>query len=195
MPKPRDPEAPIISPGNAKLGKIPNISTVPGRSCPGARAAGCMAECYAMKAFRQYPSTRAAWTHNHDLWTRNPGAYFGGIVAYLQRKKPARFRWHVAGDIQSPAYLAGMIGVARECPATRFLAFTKTPGLDLADLPPNLAILASRWTTDKGSPSPGAPEAWAGDDPRMPADVQTCPGSCSTCDRCWAAQPVRFALH
>lgn len=50
-----------VSNGNSKLGSIPNISLIPGKDCGDVP---CKAQCYALKAWKQYPETRAAWKRN-----------------------------------------------------------------------------------------------------------------------------------
>jgi len=48
-----------ISNGNTKLGRIPNISLPPIKAC--GKDVPCKSDCYALKAYRQYPATRKAW--------------------------------------------------------------------------------------------------------------------------------------
>ena len=89
-----------ISRGNIKLGSVPNISMVPGSSCP--RGVPCLGQgCYALKAYRLYNGTRKAWHRNELLAKNHPDSYFMQIAARVATAKPRLFRWHVAGDILS----------------------------------------------------------------------------------------------
>ena len=95
-----------ISDGNSKVGRIPNISLTPGRTCSAEACRTCLAGgCYAMKSYRMYPSVRRSWDANTDLaindlatMERELTAYFGSMVA------PRFFRIHVAGDFVHREY-------------------------------------------------------------------------------------------
>src|ERR1039458_1514923 len=87
-----------LSRGNRKLGSVMNISTTPGRCCP--KGVPCASDgCYANKAIRMYPGTRAAWRRNELIARREPESYFSQIAAQVTKAKPRLFRFHVAGDI------------------------------------------------------------------------------------------------
>ena len=87
-----------ISSGNIKLGQIPNINLPPVVSC--AAGVPCKNKCYAMKAYRAYPTARNAWNDNLNLYNLNKDEYFASIIKQLKRKKHFdRFRWHSSGDI------------------------------------------------------------------------------------------------
>ena len=138
-----------ITSGNTKLGKVFNLSLPPQHAC--ASKIPCAAKCYARKAWQQYPETRAAWTNNWEAWQEDNLLYMEQIAQFCATKRVERFRWHVAGDIPSAAYLAGMNLVAKCNPATKFLAFTKrfdlveqhlATGGDLRD---NLQLVFSMW--------------------------------------------------
>ena len=89
-----------ISKGNRKLGLVMNVSTTPGKCC--IRGVPCLGQgCYALKAIRMYPGTRAAWRRNELLAKNHPDSFFMQIAAEVARSKPRLFRWHVAGDILS----------------------------------------------------------------------------------------------
>lgn len=135
-----------ISEGNTKVGKVHNISLPPGTSCQ--EGVACKNDCYAMKAWRQYPATRDAWQRNWDAWKADPDAYFGEIAQFCAEKGVQRFRWHVAGDIPDFKYYEGMCAVARCCDKTQFLAFTKNFDAALKGRPENLKIVVSMWPGD-----------------------------------------------
>ena len=58
-----------ISLANSKLGKIPNISGVPVKDCINCKE--CRKDCYALKAYNQYPAVRKAWLSNSKLIRHN----------------------------------------------------------------------------------------------------------------------------
>lgn len=181
-----------ISPGNMKIGKIPNISLLPGGCC--ADDAPCRNECYAMKAYKLYPGTRAAWGENTALADCDPCEYFGQIKQFLFKKKPEFFRWHVAGDILNGKYLQDMIDIANLFRETKFLAFTKRLDLlwqgteAIKQLPANLTLIQSMWP-GWGTPIDGYPVAWMQDgrETRIPSTAFVCPGNCTACGQmCWS---------
>lgn len=132
-----------ISEGNSKLGKIPNISMTPIKACGNCKS--CASKCYALKAYRQYPATKAAWDHNLDAAKNDPKTYFGDIQAYLIKSRPKYFRWHVSGDILNQEYFGHMVSIAILNPKTTFLAFTKMHSLDYSARPKNLIVRFSQW--------------------------------------------------
>lgn len=190
-----------ISNGNSKLGAIPNISLIPGRDCGDVP---CKKECYALKAWKAYPSARKAWQGNSRNAHSNPAAYFDAVRTYLTKRQPRFFRWHVAGDFLSQDYLESVNTIASEFPAIRFLAFTKRHDLDFSNAPANLAIVFSMWP-GWGNPQAardlGLPIAWMddGNESRIPTDAIECPGNCESCGMCWnlrkLGRDVTFAKH
>lgn len=87
-----------ISDGNIKLGRIFNVNLPPVISC--ATGVPCKKKCYAMKAYKAYPTARNAWNDNLNLYNLNKDEYFASIINQLKRKKHLdRFRWHSSGDI------------------------------------------------------------------------------------------------
>jgi ferredoxin len=173
-----------IADGNSKLGVLPAISLIPGRDCGNCEV--CIKSCYALKAWRQYPGTRAAWERNSTAARDHRQQYFTDIGAYLTKYRPAYFRWHVAGDILDQDYFERMMRLARQHPATRFLAFTKMYGLDFRGRPRNLTIVLSMWPGLR-NPTKSLPRAWYqdGTETRVPESAIHCPGNCETCGMCW----------
>lgn len=195
-----------ISEGNSKVGRIPNISLTPGRTCSAEACRTCLTHgCYAMKSYRMYPSVRRSWDANTDLaindlatMARELTAYFGSMVA------PRFFRLHVAGDFVSREYAQMWARVAASAPSTNFLAFTKQWDMIRGiDFPSNFSLVLSSWP---GCDIPADLRqkysvAWLDDgtDGRVPADAMECPGNCETCGACWGLAKrgidVRFAKH
>ena len=180
-----------ISKGNRKLGSVMNISTVPGRCC--VKGIPCASDgCYAFKALRLFPSARKAWRRNEDLAKHHPESYFMQIAAQVAQAKPRLFRWHVAGDILSADYLAGMCRIADASPGTHFLAFTKAFEIvnryeDHEAIPANLVIVFSAWPQMSFSNPHGHRVAWMqdGTETRVPEDAIECPGNCESCGMCY----------
>ena len=184
-----------ISAGNPKIGPIPNISFPPVVSCQ--PNVPCAKDgCYALKAWKQYPGTVRAWTHNWDKLKHNRDAFFDDIHKHLtikprQRKFPVFLRWHVGGDIPDQDYLSRMKDHALEHRGIYMMAFTKNYSLNLGGLPQNLVVIPSAW------PKFDMPEeiskqyrvAWVYDeknvDKRIRTNYYTCNGSCTNCWACW----------
>jgi len=189
-----------ISPGNSKLGGIPNVSLVPVKDCSNCEA--CKKTCYALKSWRQYPQTRAAWRHNSQLAHKNSSDFFCSIDAYIQKKRPQYFRWHVAGDILDQEYYEDMKTVAKRYPNTRFLCFTKAHSgkliINFSGRPKNLAIVLSMYPEMK-VPRKKMPRAWMqdGTETRIPKNAIECSGHCDSCNVCWDlhGKDVYFHKH
>lgn len=194
-----------ISNGNSKVGRIPNLSLTPGRSCSKEACKTCLSGgCYAMKSYRQYKNVRAAWDSNtelalNDLATmeRDLTAYFGSMVA------PRFFRLHVGGDFISREYAEMWARVAAAAPGTNFLAFTKQwDHVRGIEFPGNFSLVLSAWP---GTEIPADLRerysvAWLDDGSEaIPASAMECPGNCETCGACWGLSrmgiDVRFHKH
>ena len=188
---------PIIAAQNSKLGKIPNVSTIPGADCLRGVPCAKISECYAMKFFNMYPNVRNAWRHNSQLAHKKPETFFNGIRVYVDKKRPRFFRWHVAGDILDQSYLNSMKSIAVEFPETKFLAFTKRYEFDYSNLPSNLSIVFSAWV-EKPLPEEMPKDihiAWVRDahhlDNRIPKTAIECPGFCESCGMCWNLKTIK----
>lgn len=175
----------MISSGNQKIGKIPNVSLPPGLSCP--TGVPCAKEnlCYSLKAWRIYPNVRDARLHNWRTWLDEPDRYFDDIREYVEEKQPPYFRFHVDGDIPDEDYFHRMIRLADEFPKTKFLAFTKRYELPITKSPANLTIITSAWP---GYPLPDNKRiAWMEDgrEDRYNHALFDCNGHCDSCYACW----------
>jgi hypothetical protein len=180
-----------ISKGNSKMGKVMSVSLTPVRSCPKDVPCASRGNCYALKAYVQYPATRNAWDINYEMATGDRVTYFEEIIKAIQRVKPRFFRWHVAGDILDQDYLNWMITIARENPEVKFLAFTKRHDLNYHFEASNLSIVFSMWPTF-GDMGKGMPRAWMqdGSEDRVPGDALECFGNCETCGMCWSLKSI-----
>ncbi len=192
-----------ISKGNSKVGNIPNFSIRPVSDCTNCKT--CSKTCYALKAWKQYPNVRKAWT------TNSQNAHKGNLSEvreYLEKHNPEYFRIHVAGDFFSREYWNAWLDIVTDFPSVKFLAFTKSfDSVRGSAIPSNLSLVQSafpgmhesQFRTDQ-------PIAFAGDAgnyaPWMESRCKNaieCPGNCETCGACWSlAQKgldVHFNLH
>lgn len=196
----------IISKGNSKMGKIPNISLPPIVTCNGCEDT-CADKCYANKFYRMYPSVKKAWDKNLEEYLTNPVKYFASISKQLARLQPKFFRWHVGGDIPNQLYFIGINNVANMYPATKFLLFTKQYAtinayVELRDmLPKNLQIVFSAWPGMQIDNPFNFKIAWMqdGTEDRVPESAFECAGSCTECSACFSLnkidRDVVFHIH
>ena len=186
-----------ISRGNMKLDNTRNISLPPVYTCAGFP---CLEKgCYAMKAWRLYPSTRISWSDNLQFFNLNPDGFFDKIVEKIKRMKKNKkyFRWHTGGEIPNQNYFDGMVRVALALPKVKFLVFTKRYHLNFLEAPKNLEVIPSSWPglkiPHKKIRKQGLSVAWMkdGNDARRISenvrDGYECPGSCKRCRFCWSA--------
>ena len=194
-----------ISRGNSKMGAIPSISLPPITTCK--NCATCAKKCYANKLYKLYPSVKTAYDNNLRIVTEDRQSYFEQV------KNTAMFttffRWHVSGDILDVDYLDNMNKVARQCKATRFLAFTKNYE-DVNDYykthkkPRNLQIIFSipfdGAEIDNPHNLPTAAVILKGQEPKN--NYKICGGNCSECAckgvGCWElkkGETIAFYEH
>ena len=140
-----------ISAGNRKIGRVMNVSTMPGMCC--GNCSHCIVYCYDVKACAQYPNTVIdARMRNTVMLLRNRPEFFRRIDdAISRRRKNKYFRWHVAGDILDMDYFENMVSIARKHPDFVFWTYTKMYSIVNAwiasngELPGNLTIMFSDW--------------------------------------------------
>lgn len=196
-----------ISHGNSKLKDTFIFSMPPIRTCPGGTDA-CVFSCYAIKAWRQYPDTRTAWSDNFAVSQSDD--FVDMVTQYVQtelssKRKTAKFRYfriHESGDFYNQAYVNKWFAIARRFPQIHFLAYTKSGWLDFSNAPANLMIRLSLWQDTNTQKIARALDA---DMPRAIMDGMSeresthhCePGDkCGACRYCWLAKTdVQFTLH
>jgi len=129
-----------LADGNTKTGKsIATYSRTPVTTCPGA-SSWCMDNCYAMRPYRQYKQTRAAWDRNAtDRIPKLPKPKKNNELTF--------FRIHVSGDFDTPEYIMGWYYALKARPDVRAWAYTRSwttsSGLEYSDLMPYLEKLRS----------------------------------------------------
>lgn len=194
-----------LSYGNRKTGSlVPSISLAPVLDCRNCSA--CARGCYAVRHIMCYGTSREMVANNSAIVHGDLPRYFKEIDA--ASKFLRFFRYHVAGDIISPAYLTGMVDVAIKNPQCRYLAFTKCYDfvnnyLDdhTEGFPKNLHIILSEWRgVEVPNPHnlPTSRPVWKGEK----IDGILCKGNCSECAAfncgCWTlkkGERVLFEAH
>lgn len=196
-----------ISRENSKMGPVASVSMLPYLTCPARCRETCGPKCYAAKLAVLRANVRDSWAHNTALAMINPEAYWQGVREAVRGVR--FFRFHVAGDILSAAYLAEMIATARDNPHTEILAFTKRFELvnrwinSNGPLPANLHLLFSGWTNLDPINPHSLPETNVIPRGEDPADSwKICGGNCFSCAcrgvGCWQAQQgdvIAFRMH
>ena len=161
------------------------LAKIPGTPCYG---------CYAMKGnYTRYPAIKAAQYRRLDA-IKNP-LWVAAMVAVIKRQK--WFRWHDAGDVQSPEHMQKILEVCRLTPETRHWMPTREAWIKdhLDRKPKNLVVRFS-------PPMIGQQvDSW----PNSSAVVEsgaTCPapsqgGKCGDCRQCWdpAVKVVKYGKH
>ncbi len=188
-----------ISSDNMKMGKIHNTSFTPIKTC--VNNAPCLSACYSLKSYRAYPSVREAYNKNLALYEDSPEHYFWLFHAWLQKRRPAYFRYFVGGDIPNQQYLDGMIETAGMYRDTRFLAYTKRYELDYTYVNKlsNLQIIFSTWPNWNYMVD-GLPVSRIREDKTesLPKNSIACAWKCDQCYVCWhldVNQSITFDIH
>ena len=138
----------LMTDSNVKV-KAYLFSLPPIKSC--LNCASCKTDCYATKAYNQYPSAKALWDFNFDLVQNDlPQLYsrltkqLDKIVASKTSKKVVRI--HQSGDFYTQAYLDMWASIASKYPSIKFYGYTKVDKiLDFAafEALPNVAVVRS----------------------------------------------------
>ena len=184
-------EAKEITGSMTRTSKMPGLSySLPAWECktgaklvkvPGSVCAGC----YAMKGnYTRYPAIKAA--QYKRLASISKPEWVMAMVIQIKRQK--YFRWHDAGDIQSPEHLQKIFEVCKLTPSvkhwmpTREAQFLKD--IDPAQVPDNLIIRMSSHMIDQG------PVTFWPHTSTVGSSTRTCPapdqaGKCGDCRSCW----------
>ena len=150
-----------VSPGNTKLGKMPNFSISAGSTCPG-KSEFCQG-CYAQKGFFQMPRLKSSYAQN--LEATQGDTFVDAMIGHIQQatRKVKVFRIHVSGDFYSATYIRKWIQIVKALPEVRFYAYTRSwrvktikPALEELRALPNMQLFASMDITIIEP----APEGW-----------------------------------
>ena len=141
------------------------------------------ASCYALKGnYTRYPAIREAQYRrleaiNHPDWVQ-------AMAAVIKRQK--WFRWHDAGDVQSPEHMQKIIEVCKLTPDTKHWLPTQERQFlpDPEQVPDNLVIRLSSPMVDQGPVT-----SWPNTSTVVTSGA-SCPApkqnnECGTCRQCW----------
>ena len=163
------------------------LRLVPGTPCHG---------CDALKGnYIRYPAIKKA--QYYRLASLVQGSWVAAMVAQVKRQK--YFRWHDAGDVQSPEHMNKILEVCRQTPDTKhWLPTQERPYLPQPEMvPDNLVIRLSGSKVD-GPP----PTAWPHTSSVTTKGGASCPsaqqgGKCKECRACWtkSIKNVSYGKH
>lgn len=117
----------LVVQSNEKLGgsafhfDLPPVRTCPGRS---RGKGGCEEVCYARSGRFVFPQVRERLNWAYTMSKRDDFADL--MVDELYRKGVLLMRWHVAGDLYSPAYCQKVLTVCEASPGIRFWMYTRS---------------------------------------------------------------------
>ena len=144
------------------------------------------ASCYALKGnYTRYKAIKAA--QYVRLEALKDQRWIAAMVAQIIRQK--YFRWHDAGDIQSPEHLQKIFRVCELTPETRHWMPTREAqflkDIDPESVPKNLIIRMSSHMVDQGPVNfwPWTSTVTSGQGSTCPAPNQG--NSCGDCRSCW----------
>ena len=174
-----------ISERNSKMGKVSSFSVMPIITCR--KDAPCKKECYAVKLVRLRQRVKQSYEKNTSALTLEAKEdIISTIVGYIKLKKVKLFRWNVSGDFGIPGYFEISMEVAKQCPETKFLAFTKFYEISNQKIPDNYNVVYSCWGNFM-------PENWkklpcafffSGSE-EIPKTSEECHGDCANCQKCF----------
>jgi hypothetical protein len=150
----RRPPRPMLTEGNAHLGRLIWSFSIPAFStCPGATFA-CLAACYALNFLFYVRTTLDLHQANWER-TEKPDEFARALIHEIKGQYVRVLRIHVAGDFFARSYVRAWTRIARSCPGVTFLFYTRSwrvpelvPGLvELATLPNVFAW----WSEDRDS--------------------------------------------
>lgn len=123
------------------------FSLPPVKSC--LNSGSCEKDCYALKAYKQYPSAAALWDFNFHLVKNNLTELYNRLdkqLAKIAKSKMRVVRIHQSGDFYSAEYVEVWHKLAAKYPMISFYGYTKVDSiLDLAKFESldNVAIVKS----------------------------------------------------
>lgn len=189
-----------ITTSNKKLGGfIPQLNMPVGITCrPGVP---CSIGCYAKRGRFRFEKIKKSILENYLDYKKDPFGFFEEMEKYLNNGDVIykRFRWFTTGDIPDMQFLNGMAYLAKKCKNTKFLCFTKkhllvNVWLEFNEKPKNLNIVFSGWDKDFIITNPhNLPISLVKFSKKklnspLIENGYNCPGSCTTCRKCWDAK-------
>ncbi len=112
----------LFTRGNDKTGPDLYCWSLPaGKTCPGASTV-CARECYAQRGRFRLPCS----DYRENLKAARAASFVTRARWEIARRFIRVLRIHVAGDFFSAAYVRKWVAIARSCPQTTFLAYTRS---------------------------------------------------------------------
>jgi len=183
---------PTVKAGNIKLKDVIGIFSLPRyKTCPG-KTPLCSRYCYAEQPEKFRGSV--VYSRNKNLaWTLR-----SDFVSVLSRTINSMeldwFRIHESGDFYSQSYFEKWIEIAKLCPKTKFLAYTKNWMLNVKGLPQNFLL---RYSVDLSSSHvrKELPICFVG--VNKPKSFFLCKKRCAPgfCMECWYRTDVFIPIH
>jgi hypothetical protein len=138
----------LLSTGTGKTSAgVYHFSLPAGRSCPG-KSRKCYDACYARKNRFQYPQVqeRLVWAFEQS----KRADFVGRMCDEIYRRGVLAMRWHISGDVYSPAYARKIMEVVGRSHFCRFWLYSRSwrvptiePILRVMALLPNLVVYYS----------------------------------------------------
>ena len=197
-------EAQAITGSMTRTTKMPGLSySLPAWECKtGSKLrkikGSVCASCYALKGnYTRYKAIKAA--QYVRLEALKDQRWVAAMVAQIIRQK--FFRWHDAGDIQSPEHLQKIFRVCELTSETQHWMPTREAqflkDIDPDTVPKNLIIRMSSHMVDQAPVTfwPWTSTVTSGQDATCPAPQQG--GQCGSCRQCWTREVknVSYGKH
>ena len=197
-------EAQAITGAMTRTTKMPGLSySLPAWECKtGSKLrkikGSVCASCYALKGnYTRYKAIKAA--QYVRLEALKDQRWIAAMVAQIIRQK--FFRWHDAGDIQSPEHLQKIFRVCELTSETQHWMPTREAqflkDIDPETVPKNLIIRMSSHMVDQAPVTfwPWTSTVTSGQDATCPAPQQG--GQCRSCRQCWTREVknVSYGKH
>ncbi len=111
--------------GNDKLSpQVAHFDLPAGGSCCPGKSKLCHKRCYARRSRFTFPQVQARLRWNYQQAQR--ADFVPRMVNELFRRGIVLMRWHVSGDVSSPAYARKMLEIMGQSQHTSFWAYTRS---------------------------------------------------------------------
>ncbi len=113
----------LMTCGNAKIDKSVLLFSIPPiKTCLNCK--DCAKNCYANKAYRLYPTVKAAWDRNLEI-SKDSKLFIELISQQIETSKKAYVRVHQSGDFYSVEYINAWYEIAKKHSGVMFWTYTK----------------------------------------------------------------------
>jgi len=116
-----------IGNGNIKLGKRIGTFSLPAiHTCELGSTPTCRDLCYACTSNSFFMMSNVIKRYQTNLAFSHTSEFVDSMVKQIRKKKLIAFRWHVSGDLYSPAYAAKILSVISRTPEVNHYLYTRT---------------------------------------------------------------------